>query len=347
MTGRILTLLLSAAVLALAFALGPVSGGQARTVAPEAPAARHVVAFRTTTLTPAARARLDVTGFWGGPVTSSSGETLTLYFSNTYTQDPAQQLQWANFFSSLVHGSELPLLKAYLMPLTEVQSYCGRAALACYSASDSTLIAPATDPATDVSAQAVVTHEYGHHIAAHRTDDPWVAVDYGPKRWASYENVCARTASGELHPGAEDPIEYVTNPGEAWAETYRVLNQRRLGLPETAWDIVNPNLYPDATALAAAQQDVLQPWSGPTSTSYRGTSGRTYAIPTPLDGRMTVRISAAAKTRVRLTLGSTSTTTSPGGSRTVTRTICGQRTASVSVKRVAGRGAYTLTVAKP
>jgi hypothetical protein len=346
-TGRILTLLLAAAALALAFVVRPVSGGQARAAAFEAPPAGALVGFRTTALTPAARLRLDATSFWGGPVASSSGDVVTLYFSNTYPQDPAVQQQWANFLSSLVHGAELPLLKAYLMPLVELQTYCGRGAYACYSADDSTLIAPATDPSTSVTAQAVVAHEYGHHVAANRDDDPWRAVDYGPKRWASYENVCSRTSSGDLHPGAEDQENYFTNPGEAWAETYRVLNQKRLGLPETSWDIVSTSLYPDTTALALAQDDVLRPWSGPTTTTYRGTSGRTYAIPTPLDGRMTVKVSAANKTRVQLKVGSASTTTAAGGTRTVPRTVCGQRTTSVRVKRVSGKGAYTLTVVKP
>jgi hypothetical protein len=345
-TGRILTLLLAAAALAPAFALGPVSGGHAGAVA-LAPSTGDLVAFRTTTLTPAARSRLDASSVWGGPVTSSAGDVVTIYLSNSYPQDPALQQQWANFFSSLLHGPELPLLKAYLLPLNEVQSYCGRGALACYSSDASTLIAPETDPEPDITAQAVVAHEYGHHVAAHRSDTPWRAVDYGPKRWASYENVCARTTSGELHPGAEDQQNYMENPGEAWAETYRVLNQKRLGLPETAWDIVSTRLYPDANALALAQQDVLQPWTGPTTATYRGTSGRTYTFATPLDGQMTLKIAAARKTRVQLKVGSTSTTTSAGGSRVVTRTICGQRSTSVSVKRVAGKGAYTLAVAKP
>lgn len=351
MTGRILTILLGAAALASAFVLGPVfRGTDARAADPKAPRLGEVVrgsSFRTTTLAPAARARLTAAGFWGGPVTAATGETVTLYFSNTYPQDPALQQQWANFLSQLVHGPELPLLQAYLMPLNEVQSYCGRAALACYSSNDSTLIAPATDPEGNVSAEAVVAHEYGHHVATHRNDAPWAAVDYGTKRWASYENVCSRTASGELHPGAEDQTNYTTNPGEAFAETYRVLNEHKLGLPETPWNIVSTRLYPDATALALLEQDVTQPWTGPTTTTYRGTSGHTYALPTPLDGNMTVKIAAARKTRVQLKVGSTSTTTPLGGSRVVTQVVCGQRTANVRVKRVAGNGGYTLTVAKP
>ena len=351
MTGRILTTLLGAAALASAFILGPVfRSADARAAAPRMPRLSEGVrgsSFRTTTLAPAAQKRLAAAGFWGGPVTATSGETVTVYFSNTYPQDPALQQKWANFLSQLVHGPELPLLQAYMLPLSEVQSYCGRNALACYSANDSTLIAPATDPETNVSAEAVVAHEYGHHVASHRSDDPWPAVDYGTKRWSSYEQVCSRAASGELHPGAEDQTNYVTNSGEAFAETYRVLNERKLGLPETPWNIVTTRLYPDETALKLLEQDVTQPWSGPATTTYRGTSGRTYTLVTPLDGRMTMKIAAARKTRVQLNAGSTSTTTALGGSRVVSRVVCGERTLTVRVKRVAGKGAYTFTVAKP
>jgi hypothetical protein len=350
-TGRILTTLLAAVALAFAFVLGPViRSADARAAGAKTPKLSDIArasSFRTTTLAPAAQTRLAAAGFWGGPVAAASGETVTLYFSNTYPQDPTVQQKWANFFTQLVHGSELPLLKAYMMPLSEVQTYCGAAALACYSSNDSTLIAPATDPETDVSAEAVVAHEYGHHVATHRNDAPWAAVDYGTKRWSSYEQVCSRTASGELHPGAETQSEYTTNPGEAFAETYRVLNERRLGLPETPWNIVTTSLYPDNTALTLLLQDVTQPWTGPTTTTYRGTSGRAYTVATPLDGNLTLKVSAAPKTRVQLKIGSTSTTTALGGSRVATRAVCGQRTSSVRVTRVAGKGGYTLTVAKP
>jgi hypothetical protein len=142
--------------------------------------------------------------------------------------------------------------------------------------------------------------------------------------------------------------EYETNPGEAYAETYRVLNERRLGLPETPWDIVTTSLYPDGSALALVQQDVSQPWNADTTTTYRGTSGKRYTIATALDGQLAVKVTATKRTKVRLQVGSSApTTTSAGGSRASTRTVCGSRTLQVRVTRVAGKGGYTLTVAKP
>ncbi len=101
----------------------------------------------------------------------------------------------------------------------------------------------------------MITHEYGHHIAASRDNDPWPAVEWGTKRWASYLNVCRRSQAGQLFPGDEGD-RYALNPGEAYAEDYRVLNERREGLPESAWTIVDQSLYPDQTALDLLAQDV-------------------------------------------------------------------------------------------
>src|SRR5262249_44443570 len=97
----------------------------------------------------------------------------------------------------------------------------------------------------------------------------------GPKRWDSSMQVCAETRRGRLSPGAEDPVGYEQNPGEGWAETYRVLNQRRLGLPESQWEIVTQALYPTDAALVAAQQDVTSPWESSSTTRRSGTVTRT------------------------------------------------------------------------
>ena len=334
------------AALVFALILIPLQGQAGAAVS--APATEGLVAFRTTALTPAAQSRLAAGTYWGGPTTAANGETVTLLFSDAYAQEPVRPQAWADFFASLTHGTELAELEAYLLPLNEVQQFCGRFALACYSPSRSTLIAPADDPVAGISAKGVVAHEYGHHLAAHRSDAPWLAVDYGTKRWASYEQVCARTDAGELHPGAEDDEDYATNPGEAFAETFRVLNERRLGLPETAWDIVTASLYPDQQALDLVLQDVTQPWTSGTTSKYKGTSGKRYSITTTLDGSASVKLVAAKKTRFSLQIsGAGTTTTATGGSRSVPLTICGKRSLTVNVKRISGTGGYTLTVVKP
>src|SRR5919109_3254801 len=172
---------------------------------------------------------LAPTGYWGGQYKVATGELVTVYASNSYAMDPALGQRWADFLASLVHGPEISTVTVLLSTSTQIARVCGGDALACYSPQGALLYAPGDDPSSDLSAEAVITHEYGHHVAANENNSPWAAEDWGPKRWASAEQVCARTKSGQLAPGAEDPVRYEVNPGEGWAETYRLLNQRKLG----------------------------------------------------------------------------------------------------------------------
>lgn len=305
-----------------------------------------------------ARRLLARPSYWGGGFRTASGEVVTVYLSDAYPQDQATGQRWADFLGSLLHGSELGQVSAYLAPLAEVQTFCGAQALACYSPRESLLVAPGEAPARDITAEAIVTHEYGHHVAAHRVNTPWPAVDYGTKRWASYLQVCRRTRTGELHPGAEDVPNYFSNPGEVFAESYRVLNQRKAGLVETEWDIVARSLYPTTPSLELLEQDVTSPWTKPTRTAYRGSLGartriRTYDVATGLDGalRLDLRASARIRLRVRVATASGSQvadrTVAAGHGSSVGTTVCGQRSYRVRVTRVRGAGAFTLTVTRP
>lgn len=305
-----------------------------------------------------ARRLLAAPSYWGGRFTTPSGEFVTVYLSDSYPNDAATGQRWANFLGSLLHGSELSQVTVYFAPLSEVQSLCGDQALACYSPRESLVVAPGEAPAADISAEAVVTHEYGHHVAAHRSNAPWPAVDYGTKRWASNVQVCRRTRAGELHPGAEDVTNYSFNPGEAFAESYRVLNQRKAGLVETPWDIVDRSFYPSATSLALLEQDVTTPWTKTTKTAYRGSlrggaKTRAYIVATALDGslRLDLRASAGIRLRVRVATAAGATvaerTVAAGRSSAVGTMICGQRSYRVRIVRVRGAGAFTLTVTRP
>ena len=106
-------------------------------------------------------------------------------------------------------------------------------------------------------------------------------------------------------PGAEDPVQYTENPGEGWAETYRVLNERKAGRAETPWDIVSEAMYPTAADLAAAEQDVTNPWTHVTVTTQtaaftRTTRKRTFTVATPLDGSLKVTLRPSAGMRLGL-----------------------------------------------
>ena len=272
---------------------------------------------------------------WGGPTVATNGETVTIYLSSTYPVDPAVAKQWADFMTTLVHGPELATVTIHLAPLVEVQRTCGARALACYFPREAAIYAPAEDPSPSVSAKGVLAHEFGHHIAASRLNPPFASVDYGTKRWASYEDVCAKASSGDLYPGAEDFQHYMLNPGEAFAESYRVLNEQRLALPQESWSIVTPSLFPDTTALSLMEQDILTPWTANTARrlTVRLTAKfrtRNFTLSTPYDGTLTIapRQSGRVKVRVSLlasgsTVGSSSFTRSSG--TTLSTTVCGKR----------------------
>ncbi len=308
-------------------------------------------------LSSSATRRLAAVASWGGTFTTSTGERVTINVSDSYPVDNARAQHWADFFASLVHGSELSTVRVYLAPLAEVQQFCGQGALACYSPSQELLVAPGDDPSVDLSAEAVATHEYGHHVANSRSDAPWQAIDYGTKRWSSYMQVCTKAASGDLFPGAESDARYMLNPGEGFAESYRVLNQRRLGVIESPWQVVSQSLYPDATALSLIQQDVLSPWTGPTQSSVsavltKRARTRTLSVPTTLDGTFHVTIRAVKGERVGVDLLTSSgarvahTVVTGTASRTLTTTVCGSRTYRVKLSLAKGLGRARATISK-
>ena len=272
---------------------------------------------------------------------TATGENVTIYASTAYPQDPALGQKWADFLSRLAHGSELSSVTVFLAPETQIGRVCGTEALACYSGDDHTLISPGEDPDASISAEAVITHEYGHHVAASRSNAPWSALDYGTKRWASAINVCTRARAGQLFPGSETFPNYQLNPGEGFAESYRVLNERKAGIPESPWQIVSDALYPDNDALAATTR---------TARFTRTSRVRTFTVATPLDGTLRVSARPSAGTRVALDVfaGATRLVHATGaGTLARTQTICGQRSLRVRVTETRGTGAFRLTVSKP
>jgi hypothetical protein len=349
--------LCGAAVLtALTAAAAAQSAPTARLKTPELDAiGRAAGPIPDTLIGPPTTRALAPNGYWGGQYRTNAGELVTIYASNSYPMDPSLGQRWADFLSSLVHGSELSSVTVLLSTPGQIEGICGQDALACYSARGSLLYAPGEDPSSSFSAEAVVAHEYGHHIAANRNNAPWDALDWGPKRWASAIQVCARAKKGELAPGAEDPVRYESNPGEGWAETYRVLNQRKLGVPESPWQIVSQSLYPTTAALAAAELDVTSPWASDTTTTRTGSvtrasRTRTYSVATPLDGTMKVTLRSSAGLRARLDVFASSTRVARvTGRGTVTRslTVCGARSYKVRVTEQAGRGSFRLSVVEP
>lgn len=290
---------------------------------------------------------------WGGRYTTSTGETVRVTASDQLPVDETLTRAWAEYLASIPHGPELERVNLYVAPFSEVQAVCGFGSLACYSPGRELIIAPHTDPPGAPTAQAIVAHEYGHHIARHRVNPPWSAMNYGTKRWSSQMRVCARTAAGMLFPGG-DGFQYRLDPGEGFAEAYRVLAELRTGRPESPWQVVDESLRPDALALQALEQDVLDPWTGPSALARsgsfkpRGKGLRSFAVATPHDGALAIRVAAPSKLRLRLSLYDTSRkqTVATGG-RALRTTICGQRALAVRVTRQAGSGRFSLSISRP
>jgi hypothetical protein len=343
------TMAAAALVAAAAFAQSASADGRNPTLS----ALSRYVDFKDTTFTQSKRAGLPPT--WDSAPLTATGESVRIHLSRTLYLSPDTTVaqNWADFFDSLVHGPELATLDAYLLTLREVQSVCGPGALACYGRNR--IIAPAQDPEIGLSAESVAAHEYGHHVAAHRLNPPWEAIDTGAKRWASYENVCLKTRKGVYYPGAEDQERYFYNPGEGWAEAYRVLNERQLGLEEAPWDIVTNELYPDDKALALLQQDVTAPWTKTTTLSRKGSvsksvKSRSFVVSTPLDGRIAVRLTSSAKAKFRLDILSPQAASlghASGKKASARATVCGDRALRVRVARLSGSGAFKLAISHP
>src|SRR4051794_26423762 len=163
-------------------------------------------------------------GLSGGDYTVTGGETVRVLLSPSYVADPAVGQSWADLFASFVHNWELSSVTVILAPFEEVTAVCGTEADACYDPGQETIVLPGDVPPDGTPVEELAAHEYGHHIAWNRDNPPWSAYEWGTKRWASYERVCPRVQEGTAYPGAEDPDLYAFNPGEAFAESYRVVN---------------------------------------------------------------------------------------------------------------------------
>ena len=270
-------------------------------------------------------------GFWGGEYTTRTNERVRVFSSPSYPVDPTVNQGWADFVASLVHGPELASVSVYLAPPAEVRALCGGNpdVRGCYERGR--IVALGED--AEVTARSVLMHEYGHHVAASRSNAPWPALGWGTKRWSSRLQVCRHARAKEWWPGAQGPLVYFYNPGEAFAEGYRLLNEQRLGIPLTPWRIVDPVFLPGPRALALLERDVVRPWRGNTTVTRAGRMTKrslTVSVATPLDGELTASVTGAAR------LGSPEL-----------QLVCGQRVTKLRLVRTGAPGPFRLTVSRP
>ncbi len=259
--------------------------------------------------------------------TAPTNEPVDVAVSPTYPADQPIGQRWADFFAALPHGPELVRLKAYVAPLSEVQTICGGSAVGCYG--DDQLIVT-NEPALGFSPEEVARHEYGHHIALNRSNAPWPAIDWGPKRWATAAHICSRVRWNNAYPGDESLL-YKLNPGEAFAEAYRVLVDTKIREAQPTWPLVDASFYPDQVALDAVEQDVDSPWTGPTAQTF-STRGAVWerSVATPLDGTLTVRLTGPARLALVGDDGRPIRPTLHRG-RSLAYEVCGQRSVTIRV----------------
>ena len=295
-------------------------------------------------------------GWIGGPTVANTGDTVTVYLSTSLPDDAGTPQTWADFVAGMAHGAELELVSLYVAAFVEVEEICGMSALGCYR-SDQIVSIGATE--RGITPAEVVRHEYGHHIAFHRLNPPWLAIAWGPKHWASDQDICRRAAQGTVFPGDEG-AHYRLNPGEAWAETYRVLDEQRSGATGSGWSLVDPSFVPGATSLAAAEKDVLEPWADNTTTVLRKrfTDARrkpwVIRLDVPLDGALQVTVSlpkgglqevallsSDRKTVLARALWAGSTV------KRISTSVCGVRTLYVRVSHRGALGRVAVVVYRP
>ena len=139
-----------------------------------------------------------------------------------------------------------------------------------------------------------------------------------------------------------------STPARRFAEDYRLLNERRLGLPEIAVGASSTTAStPTRPRSTCCALDVTSPWTGNTSATLRGVRsrlGRRAAASrsaTPLDGSFSVTLTSPRAARLTLRLVDPAThqvlASSTGTARvkSLAAEVCGQRTLQVQVKRVA------------
>jgi hypothetical protein len=288
---------------------------------------------------------------------TADGLSVSVQFSRSYTPDATVAQSYVDFLDGLPHGPELSALRIFIAPPAEVQADCGGqdGTLACYDPTSQVMAVPgeSTSPSdgSGVTTSYVLAHEYGHHIARHRTNPPWSALDFGPKYWSSLEHVCAGAYQGVLFPGDEGD-NYLANPGEGWADTYA-----HITYPDVQWQFTHL-LKPTATSLAVARQDVLTPWTAPQTKVVSGRFARggagvkVFSFTLRLDGTLRVALSGPAGTNYDLafaSLGRSDGGTHAAGSGDVyqARPACRGADAEKVTMRVirrSGSGPFTATI---
>jgi hypothetical protein len=282
---------------------------------------------------------------------TKDGYEVSVQASAAYPADPLADQKLVDFLDSRVHGPELGDLSVYVGTPSEIVDICGGdpSVVACYAIDEQRMYVPG-ESVRGVPVEYALTHEYGHHIASWRSNDPWDALNWGAKRWSSAVHVCSWVRQGVLFPGNQG-AHYWDDPGEGFADSYAHLHY-----PQAPWDY-NRVMRPTAKSLAALRKDVVHPWADPRTRTFHGRLGRhhakrTFHIRLSLDGDVDLRLRAPRGTVYQVeaeTPGFAAGRRLRGGGEFGIE-WCRQHKADsvkLTVRRRAGHGPFTLNVSWP
>ena len=291
---------------------------------------------------------------------AADGTSVNVALSDSFGATPGNEAAaqtYVDFLGTRLHSGELSRLHVFIGSPQEINTICGGEAgvLACYIGFERRMFVPSQDPTggrSPFTREYVVTHELGHHIASFRRNDPFPALDWGPKYWSSYKHVCAGVVDGKFFPGNQGS-HYLDDPGEGFADSYAHLHY-----PTVPWQY-SPGLAPDEGAFAAIRLDVLRPWNGPkTSNLRRRFSGRRRTITIPvrfsLDGTIVLKLAGPRNSNFDLEVLEgrrvVKRTSARGSQDRLSGTACRDGitgTVNVRVRRRWGSGPFTLRVSVP
>ena len=318
---------------------------------PERPFARPLRDRVLTGAAAARAARSPVAHAAQQAYTTPDGYQIPVTVSPAYASDPTKAQQFVNFLATRLHGTELGRISVQIATPAEVQTMCGPDVLACYLQNRRLMVIPGEQtPSGEVPLEFVITHEYGHHVAQYRSDEPWPAVAWGPKYWSTYEHVCAGVFENVFFPGDEGE-HYLANPGENWAEAYALYHYR-----DTEWRFF-PTFRPDDGAYGAIFRDVVAPWHRPRARTVHGSfspthrRARRFRVRDTLDGRVSLMLRGPRRTNfdLRVLAGGKRAdgTRDPGSHDRLRGDVCNQPRLVVEVIRRSGYGRFALRISAP
>jgi hypothetical protein len=283
-----------------------------------------------------------------GDYQTPDGHVVRVHVSDAYADPEVRAQELVNFLGSLLHAGEMSQLTASLRTPGELGRRCGRGALACYFPdAEEIVISGENGGFAEPPREFVIAHEYGHHVAANRSNSPWTALTRGTKRWSTREGICRGIKQHKIRPSF-----YFENPGEAFAESFAFYHYP--DVIDWIWDIARP----DPRSRAALQDDVTLPWARRTSSGWSGTLGRAHRrevtrLETPLDGRLKLDLEGPPGADFDLELLGPNRdrvmkrAAHPGADETLRYTVCGNRELRVAVRRFKGAGPFEVAAARP